>query len=125
MSDTVIAGWVSKNISTEPEKYGCDKGGHTLVSDYLYEVHPEGGKLPVLIIQNIPSVYRERRKYLALHQEYDNRVEAQRFRKHFKEVEHKGQTHIIWGDDLLTVSQAKELSDQLFDHLEDLENDGS
>lgn len=122
MSDTVIAGWVSKRISTEPDKYGCDKGGHHLASDYLFEVHPEGGKLPVLIIQNIPSVYRERRKYLCSHLEYDTRVEAQRFRKHFKEVEHKGQTHIVWGDDTLTIPQAKELSDQLFEHLEELQD---
>ncbi len=122
MSDTVIAGWVAKKIKTEPDKYGCDKGGHVLVSDYLYEVHPEGGKLPVLIIQNIPSVYRERRKYLASHLDYDKRVEAQRFRKHFKEVEHKGQTHIVWGDETLTISKAKELSDELFEHLEEVQD---
>ncbi len=123
MSDTVIAGWVSKKISSDSDKYGSDKGGHSLASDYLYEVHPEGGKLPILIIQNIPTVYRERRKYLALHPEYDNRVEAQRFRKHFKELEHKGQTFISWGDYPLTVSHVKELSDQLFDCLEGDQND--
>lgn len=122
MSNTVIAGWVSGKIKTNPEKYGCDTGGHVLASDYLYEVQPAGGKFPVLIIQNIPSVYRERRKYLASHPEYDTRIEAQRFRKHFKEVEHKGQTHIVWGDDTLSVSQAKELSGQLFEHLEEIQD---
>ena len=79
--------------------------------------------LNVLIIQNIPSVSRERRKYLARHTEYDTRLEAQRFRKHFKEVEHRGHTRIIWGDDTLTISQAKELSDELFEHLEELQDD--
>ena len=115
MSDTIIAGWVSKKISSDPDKYGCDKGGHELASDYLFEVHPEGGRIPALIIQGITSVYRERRKYLAHHPEYDKRVEAQRFRKHFKEVEHQGQTHINFDD--LSVIDAKELIDELVDHI--------
>lgn len=119
MNDLVLTEWVAEKIRSEPDKYGCDTGGGQLLSDYLYKVHPEGGRIPVSIAKKIPSVDRERRKYLEEHQEHDKRVEAQRFRNHSGEMESKGQTHIEWRDDISIIPSGEKISDQLYDHSED------
>ncbi len=113
-ADDVLMEWVFNKISNNPELYGTDKGGHTLVSDYIYTIHNSAGRISEFVIKSIPSVYRLRRKILAKHREYDKRTET--FRNGTsKNYDLKGQTYINY--DSLTTSEAKELIDDLVEHI--------
>ncbi len=124
INNDLISTWVSAQISGDPDKYGSDAGASRLTATYLNSIDLRES-ITAETMQTVQSIYRTRRKYLEVHPEFDRRDKALRSRRGHTSIEYNGQTHIIWGDDILTVSQAKELSDQLFDHLEDPANDGS
>ncbi len=118
----VLNEWVEDTIAKDPDKYGSDTGGHELAAVYLKALAPHGD-ISALMMAGIPSVYRARRKFLEDNAGYDKRDKALKFRRIQKELESKGQTHIVWGDDPLTAPVFRDLSEQLLNHLVE-EQDG-